>query len=362
MSESDNREWSVSDVNEIRENWFKKLKDSGRKEFLEAVYKKPTGINHEKRWIISNKEFKPLRDLLGQSSDPITTRFYNDLQQQKDIEQFVMSPEMAVEVQRLAKDSINNPKTIVDLMPKIKPPYEKVCVEMPMIDAVSNMRTPITHEGMSRINRVGAFITTVEEEDGISFSFAPYFEFESGYVISSHILLIHKNNKTLEDFLHIKLENLDMVWNSTFHPALISVAMEERVGPEEFWQRMGNTPDLLYAMSVEAVEEVPTLFFAWLVLLNSKSGVTKTKVQARIPHPKLGKRERARRGRSAYTVVSLSDMEDVDSEGLVTQKHIISAHRVRGHFKARKSGLYWWRPYVRGVGELKEREGYVVTT
>jgi hypothetical protein len=362
MSEPNEKQWDPSEVNDIRETWYQKLKQSGKGEYLKTVYSKPTGTNHEKRWLVSNKEFKPLKDLLGQASDPITAKFYDDLKKQTDVEQFVMSPEIAVEVQRLAKDSIINPKNIADLMPKIKTPYSKVCVEMPMVDAVVDMRTPVTHEGISRINRVGAYITTMEEEDGVSFSFSPYFEFESGYVISSHILLIHKNNQCLDNFLHLKLANLDMIWNSFFHPSLVSVATENGLSPETFWEQMGNTPDLLYAMSVEAVEEIPTLFFAWLVLLNSKSGVTKTKVQARIPHPKLGKRERARRGRSAYTVVSLSDMEDVDSEGLLTEKHVVSAHKVRGHFKARRSGLYWWRPHVRGTGELKEREGYVVTS
>jgi hypothetical protein len=32
--------------------------------------------------------------------------------------------------------------------------------------------------------------------------------------------------------------------------------------------------------------------------------------------------------------------------------HEIRAHLVRGHFKIRQSGIYWWSPHVRGKAAL----------
>jgi len=38
----------------------------------------------------------------------------------------------------------------------------------------------------------------------------------------------------------------------------------------------------------------------------------------------------------------------------------MAAHYVRGHFKQRKSGVYWWSPFVRGSGEPRKRAAYAV--
>lgn len=36
------------------------------------------------------------------------------------------------------------------------------------------------------------------------------------------------------------------------------------------------------------------------------------------------------------------------------------AHWVRGHFKKRKNGLFWWRPHIAGKGPVKRVEGYII--
>jgi len=33
-------------------------------------------------------------------------------------------------------------------------------------------------------------------------------------------------------------------------------------------------------------------------------------------------------------------------------------HWVRGHFKKRKTGVFWWKPHLAGSGELKTKSGY----
>jgi len=97
-----------------------------------------------------------------------------------------------------------------------------------------------------------------------------------------------------------------------------------------------------------------------VTLMNARNGITRTVMPAIKPPAGAGKKTKREKSRSKFTVVSLSDVEQVDSEGKVTPRNLPSAHKVRGHFKRKKKGLYWWRPHVRGLGQLQEREAYVV--
>ena len=276
-----------------------------------------------------------------------------------------MSPEIAFEVQKLSKAMFRDrTQDISKLIPKVMTPYPKVCVEMPLTEEVKNMRGPITNEGEAPVNRIGAYIQTIKDDatEDLIFTFTSYHEFGTGFVCSSYVLLVNRNNKILPGFLPFKFyECEDIVWNATIEPSLLVFGKKNNRSVESIYEELCKKTNAFNLMVSEAAEEITTLFIAWLVILNSKSGITKTDVKARIPNTKLGKRERARRGRSAYTVLSLNDLETTNSEGVVTNKNIIGAHRVRGHFKAKKWGIYWWRPHIRGVGELKEREGYKIT-
>ena len=341
-------------------------KENGRFEELKKLYETPAGANIDKRWLVSNKEFKPLRDLLKQSKDPVTVEFYDSTFANKsDIQQFVMSPEIAFEVQKLSKAMFaDRTQNISKLIPKVMTPYPKVCVEMPLTEEVKNMRYPITNEGVGPVRRIGAYIKTIKDDatEDLIFTFTPYHEFETGFVCSSYVLLVHHNNEILPGFLPFKFyECEELVWNATIEPSLLVFGERNNRSVESIYNELCKKTNAFQLMVSEAAEDIATLFIAWLVILNSKSGITKTDVKARVPNAKLGKRERTRRGRSAYTVLSLNDLETTDSEGVVTKKNIVGAHRVRGHFKAKKWGVYWWRPHVRGVGELKEREGYKIT-
>lgn len=39
-------------------------------------------------------------------------------------------------------------------------------------------------------------------------------------------------------------------------------------------------------------------------------------------------------------------------------REVARRHMVRGHFKLRSSGVYWWSAHIRGMGELMKREEY----
>ena len=57
---------------------------------------------------------------------------------------------------------------------------------------------------------------------------------------------------------------------------------------------------------------------------------------------------------------TLEEIETISVEGIVCRREDISAHYVRGHFKQRKSGIYWWNSFIRGTGEVKKRKAYLV--
>ena len=333
-------------------------------------HQQPDGINHKTRWLSTNKDYKPLRDLIAEKTDKIHQALAKDLMH-PDVQQFVMSPDMAFEVQKLVMSMIGKPEQIAGLIPKVMTPYPRVCVEMPITPEVAGIRLPITEQdmadGVGQLHRIGAYIETDEikrreGDDGpplIKFNFMPYYEFATGKVAFSNICLVYLDNKSMTDLgmMPVMLQEYGWIWNGFYSRHVDAVAKQNGVDMLASMQAYGMT-DAIKLSVMEAADDLPALFFMWLVLLNSKSGVTKTDIRARFANPGLGKRERARRGRSAFTLITLDDTEKVNIEGVVEPKPLINAHRVRGHFKARKWGVYWWRPFVRGNGELKEREGY----
>ena len=112
----------------------------------------------------------------------------------------------------------------------------------------------------------------------------------------------------------------------------------------------------------ESATEIPCLMFASFLLLNCKSGVVKTKIAEKRPPTglKLGGKKKKQHSSSAYTVLHLEEIETISVEGIVSRREDISAHYVRGHFKQRKSGIYWWNSFIRGTGEVKKRKAYLV--
>ena len=100
----------------------------------------------------------------------------------------------------------------------------------------------------------------------------------------------------------------------------------------------------------ESASELPLLLFACTLLLNCKTGVKRTSVAAKSPPPglSLGAKKKKKYSSSRYTILHLEEIESVDVGGNISLRSEIAAHYVRGHFKNRQSGVYWWNPFVRG--------------
>lgn len=90
-----------------------------------------------------------------------------------------------------------------------------------------------------------------------------------------------------------------------------------------------------------------------------KTGVSNTKMSCSIiPTKKAGKKANKGIRKHYFTTLTLDALEQVSNNQIVRRAGI-SAHTVRGHFKKTKTGVFWWSPFVRGSGKVKQREAYV---
>lgn len=96
---------------------------------------------------------------------------------------------------------------------------------------------------------------------------------------------------------------------------------------------------------------------AFLALLNTK-GASERKTVA--PDSKLLAANK-KRGKSTFNPFTYVLFSGSYGEGApVGSTGCKAAHVVRGHFKRRKTGVFWWKPHIAGSGELKQREAYIV--
>lgn len=131
--------------------------------------------------------------------------------------------------------------------------------------------------------------------------------------------------------------------------------------PNEFWNeivhgwiRSGNSSMArqFYEASYRDIREETTGAVAALMMLNSKSCVTTT------PND-LSNINRARGGRGKAPLLPYHTVKLDLSRGQANRARAaglagaeLRAHLCRGHFKIRKTGVYWWSPHIRGNATL----------
>jgi hypothetical protein len=92
------------------------------------------------------------------------------------------------------------------------------------------------------------------------------------------------------------------------------------------------------------------------ILMNSRD----LSVREPVTQEKLN-RARKRRGKpllQSHTLIRLGAGRGISRGG---SRAGSKAHIVRGHFKIRKGGVFWWSPHVRGDGRIGDREAYRVS-
>lgn len=297
---------------------------------------------------MSNSKFVPLVAKLAAhknvSGYPVTPEMFRADQI------FVLSPAVALEVEKLAA----NDKVFIH--PRdLHLPYPSIFVELPLTDEVRAMRREI---GRNPISRVGALIN---EAPGGVFSFWPVWEFVGGGLgFGQTAVLVNVPNELAELRMTMISGTPETDINLLTVPAspLLKQALEMGLSPEEFAKRFQMFKQGHPEVVSETCEEISPLLIAWATLVNCRTGVTKTHVE-RVKPKAAGKRSAIMHGTS-YTVVTLNAIENVSADGVVSTRTDLSAHYVRGHFKQRATGLFWWQPFVRGTGEVKRRDAYFV--
>jgi len=263
---------------------------------------------------------------------------------------FVLSPAVALEVEKM---SVNDK---VFIHPRdLHLPYQSIYVELPLTDEVRAMRRGTT---ANPISRVGALIT---EMPGNIFSFWPSWEFTDGSLgFGITQALVNTPKELTEMKMTMVSGRTDTSINLIFPPAmpLLKAALKSGMRAEEFADRFQAFKQANPLTVSETCEEICPLLIAWATLVNCRTGITKTHVK-RVKPKAAGRRSAILNGTS-YTIVTLNAIENINANGVVSTRTDLSAHYVRGHFKQRATGLFWWQPFIRGKGEVRRRDAYFV--
>ena len=274
----------------------------------------------------------------------------------KDVQTFILSPEVALSAEMLVRSKSFKMPNLAEL----RMPYPHTVIEYPLTEDIRKLRHNGTINGIVEITRIGAYIQEINE--GV-FTCLPYWEFIDGRIQHSFLMFLFGMNAlgALKVSLSSRVNGEDAI-DCNIVPCTSFIVAAEKAGvpPERFKQLFAAPETQQHIM--EAATEIPCLMFASYLLLSCKSGVGRTKVPARIPpkNMKLGGKKQKAYSASAYTLLHLEEIESATTEGVVSRRSDISAHYVRGHFKQRKSGIYWWNSFVRGNGEPRKREAYLV--
>lgn len=285
---------------------------------------------------------------------------------QKDgVEIFALSDEVAYSAQLLTG-------TLPDIVPtdlsQIRLPYPKVAFEFPLSTAITELRTKqnkalfgTDRAGTNHIETVGMYAQALG--DGVVF-LQPYWKFEAVDIVQISPLTVilgagngSKYHMRDIEMRHPGFPNFVCEVGVALSPAWIAAMSEEEMS--RFAGVLQNA-DTFALMAQEAIEELPTALFAALMLINCKSGITVARIPAKVAPSGYGKRLKRKHSSPAFTVLALSEVESVSPTGVVTKRSDLSAHYVRGHFKSRKSGLYWWNSFIRGSGTPRKRRAYIV--
>lgn len=302
---------------------------------------------------------KPLIDLFwdrGPHKDFGCAVDFGDTAPKGETQVFVLSPELALAAEQL----VRSPRFTFPTLDEMRMPYEHMAVEYALTPEIRSLRGELV-SGTHQVTRVGAHTRTVGVEHRV-FVCTPYWELENGVLQHSMMSFMFKEGMPGELTISLNTKNTpDGAIEMAVIPCTGVIKGMESAGvpPEALAQGM-HTPEVQQHVR-EAGVEVPLLLFASSMLLSCKTGMSKARVDARTPTASgLGARKRKQLSASAFTMLYLSALEQVDGSGSVTPKSTASAHYVRGHFKQRKSGVYWWSPFVRGVGTPLKREAYIV--
>ena len=272
---------------------------------------------------------------------------------------FVISPEIAV----AAEEMIRSKSFKLPDVSELRFPYMDMAIELPLTEEVRKIRANTKGEQVSGTHEVDWIAVHIHvSEKGFVYC-TPYYSFIEGAMEPSMFSYVLGGDDLPMPSAAVRTPgNYDnpVVFKVSPSRTLLEMAVRTGIPPERI-KDFYETPQTNRMIS-EGICEMPLLLFACSVLLNCKTGITKTVVPPKKPPVgvKFGAKKRNFHSHGGYTLLHLSEIENVAPDGSITKRADIAAHYVRGHFKQRKSGVYWWSSFVRGTGELRKRSAYVV--
>lgn len=282
-----------------------------------------------------------------------------------DTQVFVLSDEVAMAAQLLAADA----RSVIPLdLSGIKLPYPKIAIEFTLSKELQELRLKqsqrfgaVRIDGEYDIDVVGLHASKI---GGGAVLLQMYWRYPSPQYVEVSPLALVINKGPDFDWPHQKLKMR--------HPQDTSVAVPLAAVVSPTWlagMPKQDLPNLISAfkdgdmfarMAKETIDELPTTLFSALMLINCKSGITAARIPERRAPSGYGKKLKRKYSIPAYTVLALTEVESVSPGGLVQKRTDFAAHYVRGHFKVRKSGVYWWNSFIRGSGTPRQRRAYIV--
>lgn len=110
--------------------------------------------------------------------------------------------------------------------------------------------------------------------------------------------------------------------------------------------------DAITQGALDEIQGAPYFVMAAVALMNSRNLVETAPEKAPDELARLNAKRRKRGAPPLYSFstvkISLSKIERARGRRPAAQSQDIRAHLVRGHFKVRKSGIFWWSPHLRG--------------
>ena len=271
---------------------------------------------------------------------------------------FILSPEVALAAHNFVMTKTFKPTPLSEL----RLPYPCIAIELPVTNDIRSLYKDSSTA--LPISRVGVAIRKTESGADGEVTCLPYWEYENGTLEHSVFsFTIGLPVDVPAPKVRIVCPRSDAYVDTVALPAMpiIRAAMKHGLPPDQLADSLWNNPNTKLAVE-DGSAELFVALYAGVTLLNCKSGVTVTKVAAkkRPAGTTFGDRKRKDNSRSAYTLIYLNESETVTSEGVINRRSDVSAHYVRGHFKQRAKGVYWWNPFVRGSGKPRERVAYRV--
>lgn len=288
-------------------------------------------------------------------------------------QKFVLSPDVLEAAERLAN---SKPRSLLDAIALCALPHDRMWIEF----AYHYQMSPRDNQSLKQAERMGLLVRSMDE-DNKRFSVAFNWTFKDdpmvrvcpiGVLVNwsdgwKPLPTVFSASKRL-----IEADPEFMALDDVNREAMVLLESRQAIAlspySRKIWEHLERTQPAETARAgqayVDSIRGDVQLLQAVICLLNSRNCIGLTR--GVMPERKGNSARVSRKGFRglSYSTVTINlsrrDSDAAAADGMSAGE--IRKHIVRGHFKIRKGGVYWWRPFIRGKAEFGEvkRVGYRV--